>query len=252
MGKDVANANDGVIKEVEQSGEGTADGTASKSTDSSSTKTKRGRGRGTGDRGSGDTTAEKEIVSGLASVDEEQKKRDERNAKRREAYARKKAENGQTVRPRKVNTKKKKNDSKGSEQIASVLTTVSTLIASRPNMAHWQLTPSEVESIATPLSNILEESEAFKGLSEHSDAVALTIACITILLPRIVISSVQSKERRKKNGNVRTNTPKPVNSKPVDKKREDHSDHGQSDGHTTNNIIHDGQTESWYGEAIAL
>ena len=67
-------------------------------------------------------------------------------------------------------------------------------------MAHWQLTPQEIESLATPISQIMAKSAALAQLGEHSEAIALVTACFTIFVPRIVISSsMKPKKENKKN-----------------------------------------------------
>lgn len=74
------------------------------------------------------------------------------------------------------------------------------MIASRPQMECWLLTDDEVKAITTPLNNILSNSESLKGLNEHADSVALVIACLTIFLPRIMITlsikGVKKRERK--------------------------------------------------------
>lgn len=144
-------------------------------------------GTGTGGAGTGTTKEEKEPV-GLPVIDDEQKKRDERNAKRRAAYAAKKNA------PKKVN---KKNNVVDDKNIKDILTTVSMLISSRPDMAHWMLTPDEVDKLATPIANMISKSEFMSTAAEHSDAIALTTACFTILMPRVVITSINIKKNKK-------------------------------------------------------
>ena len=153
---------------------GTGSTTSSSSTDTG-TRT-RGTG-GTGTGGTGGTTANKEkVISTMVDVEEE--KRLERNRKRRERYAKQKAEG--TQKPKKVNTKKSK-DVIDTNQIETLIKTISVMVSSRPGQEHWLLLDSEVKAISEPLTNILKDSNAFSSISEHSNAVALVIACITII-----------------------------------------------------------------------
>lgn len=71
-------------------------------------------------------------------------------------------------------------------------------VASRPNCAHWKMTEKEVQSITEPLGNIIAKSDYMNQIAEHSDAIALVIACGTIFIPRIVITANIQKEKRPK------------------------------------------------------
>ena len=176
MGKDVANANDGIIKEVERSGEGTADGTASESSDSTSTKTKRGRGRGTGDRGSGDTTAEKEIVSGLASVEKVPEPAKQKS------------------KPKRTRTKKSQEPSVDYKQVSALIVGTSAIIAGRPGKEYWQISEQEADGVSKPLCNIIEKSEALGKMGEHTDVIVLAMGSLAIVLPRLMIGFQRKKE----------------------------------------------------------
>lgn len=124
-----------------------------------------------------------------------QKKREERNAKRRERYAKQKEENGETVKRRK--TRKKKDQSPDTTQLDLMLMTVSTIVASRPDCEHWLLTEQEIKSVTEPLARIIAENESLKAMSEHADAIALVMACFTIFVPRLIITSQKVKEKKK-------------------------------------------------------
>ncbi len=144
-------------------------------------------------------------------TDEEQKKKDEKNAKRREAYAKKKAE-GVTAKPKKVNKKKTEEPIPlDGESLKALIVTISTLVASRPGNEHWLLSEKEVESIIVPLNKMLAESELFKGAGAYSNQIALIIACITIFVPRIFISINKASEKKKREvtGNATDTTVKP-------------------------------------------
>ena len=238
-----------LIREVEQTrGEtGTSGGNrgagSTKSTSPTDTRTTAGGTGGSG--GTGGKTGgktEKEVISTVVNVDKEEQKRLERNAKRRERYAKQKAEG--TLKPKKVNTKKTK-EVIDTNQIETLIKTVSVMVSSRKGQEHWLLLDSEVKAIAEPLTNILKESNAFNSISEHSNAVALVIACITIILPRTIksISDINKKKKEKKevlkNGEPRRSERKNINN--------DKRNNGNVTAYDKNN----GSNAIWYGDAIS-
>ena len=237
-----------IIEEVKQvggktsTGGGTGGTGSTKSTCSTDTGTT-GRTGGTGGAGGtgGKTTGEKEVISTMVDVEEE--KRLERNRKRRERYAKQKAEG--TQKPKKVNTKKTK-DVIDTTQIETLIKTISVMVSSRPGQEHWMLLDSEVKALAEPLTNILKDSNAFNSISEHSNAVALVIACITIILPRTIKSVTDLSKKKKKEKEVKKNVElrgsKTNNISNV--KRDDRS----ISANDTNN----GSNAIWYGDAISL
>ncbi|HBH1802304.1 TPA: hypothetical protein KRM58_003524 [Clostridioides difficile] len=151
-------------------------------------------GTGTG-AGTGKNTSEEKLPR-LVSVEvpneseEERKKREERNQKRREKYAAQKSTTKKT-------SKKKENNTIDTTQINVLLETVSVIISSRPGWEIWRLSTHEIEQITIPLTNILKKSEAFDGLGEYADHIALAVACITIIAPRIIITLQKQKEAKK-------------------------------------------------------
>ena len=201
MGEVINGAGKTVIKKVGADGAERGSTESKSSTDSRTATAGPGAGAGAGAENRGSKGTSEEKFSTMVTVEKtDEEKRLERNAKRRERYAKQKADNGQQVKPRKVKAGKTNTESIDNTQIAAIISTVSTLVASRPNMAHWQLTPQEIESLATPLSQIMEKSAALAQLGEHSEAIALVTACFTIFVPRIVISSsMKPKKENKKN-----------------------------------------------------
>ena len=235
-----------IIREVEpiKREDGTNGGTGgtggdTKSKSPTDTGTRTGGTGGTGGRTGGKTTTEKEVVSTMVDVEEE--KRLERNRKRRERYAKQKAEG--TQKPKKVNTKKTK-EVIDTNQIETLIKTISVMVSSRPGQEHWLLLDSEVKAIAEPLTNILKDSNAFNSISEHSNAVALVIACITIILPRTIksITDISKKKEKevKKNVELRGSQRKNITN---DKR---------NNGNTTANGANNGTNAIWYGDAINL
>ena len=239
---------DSIIREVEQDKRetGRSRGTGgtggdTKSSSSTDTRTNGGTGGNRSGGSGGKTTAEKEIVSRVVDVEEE--KRLERNRKRRERYAKQKAEG--TLKPKKVNNKKSKEVIE-TNQIETLIKTVSVMVSSRKGQEHWLLLDSEVKAIAEPLTNILKESNAFNSISEHSNAVALVIACITIILPRTIksISDINKKKKEKKevlkNVELRTS------------KRKNITNDTGNNRNTSANDKDNGTNAIWYGDAINL
>ncbi|OFU26264.1 hypothetical protein HMPREF3075_18000 [Clostridium sp. HMSC19B11] len=123
--------------------------------------------------------------------EEERKKREERNQKRREKYA------SQKNNTTKKTSKKKEIKAIDTTQINVLIETVSAIIASRPGWEIWRLSTHEIEQITIPLVNILKKSEAFDGLGEYADHIALAVACITIIAPRLIITLQKQKEAKK-------------------------------------------------------
>ena len=238
MGEQTNRNNIELVKEVG----GRTTGESTTSGGSTDTRTKSGGSRGDRSGGSGGkTTTEKEIVSSMADVEEQ--KRLERNAKRRERYAKQKAEG--TLKPKKVNNKKTKEVIE-TNQIETLLKAVSVMISSRKGQEHWLLLDSEVKAIAEPLTNILKDSNAFSSISEHSNAVALVVACITIILPRTIksVTDINAKKKKKrevlKNVELRTSKRKNIN-----------NDTGNN-RNTSANDKNNGSNAIWYGEAISF
>ena len=230
-------------REVGTSGGTGGSGGSTKSKSPTDTRTTTGGtgGTGTGGRTGRKTTAEKEVVSTVANVEEE--KRLERNRKRRERYQKQKAEG--TLKPKKVNTKKTKEVIETS-QIETLIKTISVMVSSRQGQEHWLLLDSEVKAIAEPLTNILKDSNAFSSISEHSNAVALVVACITIILPRTIKSISDINKKKKKEKEVLKNV------EPRRSKTKNISDDKRNDRNTTANDKNNGTNAIWLGNAISL
>ena len=162
-----------------------------------------GRTRGSGSgRGSGNTE-EKEKLSGLAilteeekteyqNADEETRKKIIKRAKARERYRQQKAQG----KPKKVK-KKEEEPAIDVSQINLIIAGISSAVASRPGCAHWLLTEKEINSITVPLAGMMAESDIFSKMGEYSNQIALVTACVTVFAPRILITAQQTKERKK-------------------------------------------------------
>ena len=235
-----------IIEEVKSDKRETGTGTGgtggdTKSKSPTDTGTRTGGNGGTGTGGSGGTTANKEkVISTMADVEEE--KRLERNRKRRERYAKQKAEG--TQKPKKVTTKKSK-EVIDTNQIETLIKTISVMVSSRPGQEHWLLLDSEVKALSEPLTNILKDSNAFSSISEHSNAVALVIACITIILPRTIKSITDVSKKKKKEKEVKKNV------ELRGSKTKNISNVKGNDRSISANDKNNGTDAIWYGEAIS-
>ena len=236
-----------IIEEVKQvggktsTGGGTGGTGSTKSSGSTDTGTRTGGTGGAGTGGTGGTTANKEkVISTMADVEEE--KRLERNRKRRERYAKQKAEG--TQKPKKVTTKKSK-EVIDTNQIETLIKTISVMVSSRPGQEHWLLLDSEVKALSEPLTNILKDSNAFSSISEHSNAVALVIACITIILPRTIKSITDVSKKKKKEKEVKKNV------ELRGSKTKNISDAKRNDRSISANDKNNGSNAIWYGDAIS-
>lgn len=259
MGGGIENSNEQPIRIIatENGGETTGQGTSTTSTSTTDSTASsggnggRGRGRGTGGNSteSADTSStgkETKQVSELAILTDEEKqayeladaneqKRILRNAKRRERYAKQKAE-GTTPKPKKVN-KKTKTEEIDRTQINAVISGLSSAIASRPNCGHWQMTNEEIDTITKPLCNMLKESEIFEKTLEHSNEIALVTACATVFLPRIFTTVLIEKEKNK-------------NAKPTRKTTENKGTTKQNDSGNAPDTKDSGNNDLWLGNAL--
>lgn len=177
----MGNVNDGTNgKPVEN--KGTAGGTSTGNSSAGATKSGgTGRGRRT------TNTKQSEKLPKLLMVDVPDSDQEEKPKKKR-------------GRPPGTSTKKKPAKKKGdvdSSQIKTLLLTTSMIIAARPGMEDFALTPEEAEQICTPLANIMAKSEGVAGVaSEYADHIALLIACFTIFIPKFIMW--KSKQPKKK------------------------------------------------------
>ena len=84
------------------------------------------------------------------------------------------------------------------EQIKAILLTLSTVLSTSDNTRMFVLTESECESIAKPLSNLIAKNDSLKGLSEHSDGIALAMACFMIFIPKLIMFITYQSQKSKK------------------------------------------------------
>lgn len=94
--------------------------------------------------------------------------------------------------------RKAKKDNATADQLSVLLVTLSAIAAARPGWEHWAITAEEAKSIAIPLCDMIEKSEAFSKVAEHSEALALVAAVTVVVLPRVMITVTQQKEKSDK------------------------------------------------------
>ncbi|MFO6595591.1 hypothetical protein [Bacillus cereus] len=125
--------------------------------------------------------------------------------------AEKKAKAAERQRKSRANKKaaasKKTSSPANGDQIKIMLLTMSTIMASRPGMEMWMLSPDEAEQIVTPLSSIMAKSNVGESLGEYADHIALAIACFTILVPKFIAwQASKPKKKEVQNPYVRANS----------------------------------------------
>lgn len=197
----------------------------------------------------GGKAGEKVWVSGNAEQNllTDEQKREERNRRRRERYAEQK---GTTPKPRKVRKSKTAN-SIDTTEIDKVLCNISTIVASRPNMAHWQLSEQEVHTITQPLGNILQKYGLFDKVTENSNEIALVVACVSVFVPRIMVSVSVAKQNAKPKENVRVEKPKAKtggdnNAKSNTERKVKESAGNRNGGNAANGTNHNVDVPSYY------
>lgn len=173
-------ANDNRPPNTERAAETGTDNTSSAST------AKRGRGRPPGSTNKKQSQELPRLVAVEVPTDPKEEKKEEEKPK---APARKRT-------PRKP--AKKKADT---TQLKMLVLTISGLVASRPGMEVWNMTPEEVDQIIEPLGNIMAKHDVGAAASEYADYIALVMAAFVIFIPKYLMwkATRPKKEKRKLN-----------------------------------------------------
>lgn len=273
MGTIIAGLNETVDGNTNKEPNGTtASGSSSSTTSTTTTESRGSGGSGSGRSGSGRTetreetkqTSEadklalltKEELEEYNNSDEENKKRLLRNAQRRDRYAKQKANDGGQVKPRKVRQTKKPAEVKpnmDTTQLNAIVLTLSTVVASRPNCEHWLLTQKEIESITTPLAKMMEESKALETIGQYSNQIALTIACVSVFVPRLIITVQKQKEEKARaiSGQSTNTTVKPDKGRNSGEKKTDNQKVNRDNArHTSTDGTDNSKNEPYYGLPI--
>jgi hypothetical protein len=62
---------------------------------------------------------------------------------------------------------------------------------------HWRIHPKEAQQIAEPLARILARMGVGEGVSKYSDGVALLLAVLVVVGPRVTLTMQLAKEKKK-------------------------------------------------------
>lgn len=226
---------------------GTADARSNTSSNSTDTRTRAGAGTRTR-AGAGAGETEKEKVSGLVTVKEiEEPKKSDAKQKAPE-------------QPKPKRTRKKKKEEPqiiDKANLNLMIAGLSAVIASRPDCEHWLMTEQEIDSITTPLCAMMAESEALKNMGQHANQIALVMACITVFMPRLMITAKKKKEKKEHEitGNtVDTNVKSDRRGKrnnPITKDRKHTKSDSVDNRNDAPNDKNDGNDLSIYGSPIA-
>lgn len=164
------------------------------------------------------------------------------------------AQNKPTGIPKKI-TKKEVSKSEQVTQLDTVIQSAFSLIALKGGM-HWMVTPEESKQLAIPLQNLIEKYDLTERVSAISDPMALVIASITIVVPRVILSQGLKPSKQKKilerNGAINNDRQK----QPTTSTKESSSESNGSAVRTdqADNTTHDGQliksvcdtVQTWY------
>lgn len=82
------------------------------------------------------------------------------------------------------------------EMLASLFGVVFGLLSTRMG-THWQLSPQEAQALAEPTSNILARYDLTKKTGAYADFMALGIAVMGIIVPKVMIELAKPKKPKK-------------------------------------------------------
>lgn len=100
---------------------------------------------------------------------------------------------------------KKKPKKQDTQQLKLLVLTISGLVASRPGMEVWNMTPEEVDQVIEPLSNIMARHNVGEAASEYADYIALVMAAFVIFIPKYVIWKATRPPKQKKEKRAKIN-----------------------------------------------
>ena len=139
-------------------------------------------------------------------------------------------------KPKRKRTTRKKKTTVDSEAVEKLLLTVSGVVATRKGMEHWQLSKQECKTIAGPLVEVMDKYDISKSFADNAPEISLAIACISVMVPRIMISNQKRKVKKDdgmggkaSTGSAGKRLDENRKSKPVSRK-----DDGKSSGNTKN------------------
>jgi len=100
-----------------------------------------------------------------------------------------------TKAPRK-NSRTKKEVVVSQNEISNLIMGCFSLVSLKAG-EHWQVTEDESLQVAKPLENILKKLDLLEKVTNASDGAMLVFACVSIALPRILITKALSEENKK-------------------------------------------------------
>ena len=69
-------------------------------------------------------------------------------------------------------------------------------IATRKGLEHWQLSKQECKTIAEPLVEVMDKYDVSKTFADNAPEIALAVACISVAVPRVMISTQKRKVKK--------------------------------------------------------
>ena len=136
-------------------------------------------------------------------------------------------------KPKRKRTPRKKKTTVDSETVEKLLLTVSGIVASRKGCEHWQLTKQECKTIADPLVEVLDKYDVAKSFVDNAPEISLAIACISVTVPRLMISN--QKRKVKKDDGMGGKAATGSTGKRLDENRKSKTVSREDDGKSTNN-----------------
>ena len=137
------------------------------------------------------------------SYEEKKEEYDKKQAEREKAGIKQeeplKVANGTPIteeKPKRKRTPRKKKTTIDSESIEKLLLTVSGVVATRKGMEHWQLSKQECKTIAEPLVEVMDKYDISKTFADNAPEIALAVACISVAVPRVMISAQKRKVKK--------------------------------------------------------
>ena len=136
-------------------------------------------------------------------------------------------------KPKRKRTPRKKKTTIDSEAVEKLLLTVSGVVATRKGMEHWQLSKQECKTIAEPLVEVMDKYDVSKTFADNAPEIALAVACISVAVPRVMIST--QKRKVKKDDGMGGKASVGSAGKRLDENRESKTVSRKDDGKSTNN-----------------
>lgn len=151
-------------------------------------------------------------------------------------------EKEEPVKKKRTTRRRKKKTTVDSESVEKLLLTVTGMVATRPHMQHWAMTKTEAKSIAEPLTEILDKYDLASGIAENSSEIALVVASVSFVAPRLMVTMTQRKE--KKNDGMGGKSTTGSTGKKLDETRKSTGNRKDGNGKIGNTA----RAESSYGE----